>query len=261
MCEIHYHLLYDLDDGPRTIEESIALAEASIAEGVTHIVCTPHANNTWSFNSQLFRSEIQLLNEHVGDRLTLGLGCDFHLTHHNIEDLHRNRSKYTINGKQYLLVELPDYGIAPDMSDVFQRMVASGIIPIITHPERNQTLVIDSSRLDDWMSLGCLVQITAASLLGRFGQKAETMAFRLLAQNCAHVIASDAHSIARRPPSMSLAHAAVKDRFEQEVADRLCIHNPRAVFYGEDLPAQPTPRPSTEEPKRRIWPFGHVRKH
>jgi protein-tyrosine phosphatase len=95
MFDIHYHLLYGLDDGPKTIEGSVELAEASIAEGVTHIVCTPHANDTYTFDRELSRQRIEEINDIVGGRLSLGLGCDFHLSPKNIEDLYRDSSKYT----------------------------------------------------------------------------------------------------------------------------------------------------------------------
>ncbi len=254
--DIHYHLLFNLDDGPKTIEDSLALAEASIGEGVTHVVCTPHANDFYTYNSELCREEIATLNEHLNGRLTLGLGCDFHLSYENIEDLNRDQTKYTINGNQYLLVEFSDYGIPLTMSDVFHRMTLSGIVPILTHPERHRGLVANPDRMVDWIRFGCLVQITAASLLGRFGKEAQSFSHRLLKQNWVQFIASDAHSIQRRPPSMAPAYDAVKARYGQETADRLCLHNPRAAFFGEQMPPQPEPMGISGEskpPKRRFF--------
>jgi protein-tyrosine phosphatase len=256
MFDIHYHMLFNLDDGPKTIEDSLALAQASIGEGVTHVVCTPHANDSYTYNSELCREEIATLNEHLRGELTLGLGCDFHLSYENIQDLNRDRTKYTINGNQFLLVEFPDYGIPVAISEVFYRMIASGIVPVLTHPERNQTLVTNPNRMIDWLRSGCLVQITAASLSGHFGKKAESFSHRLLAQNWVHFIASDAHSIERRPPSMAPAYNIVKAQYGQETADRLCLHNPRAAFFGEDLPQQPDPMEVWDElksPKRRFF--------
>lgn len=255
MFDIHYHLLYGLDDGPKTIEGSVELAEASIAEGVTHIVCTPHANDTYTFDRELSRQRIEEINDIVGGRLSLGLGCDFHLSPKNIEDLYRDSSKYTINGKQYLLVEFPDYGISPTISGDFYLMIASGVVPIITHPERNRTLALSSGRLDEWVHQGCLVQITAGSLMGRFGKNAESMSHRLLKQDSVHFISSDAHSLGGRPPALAQAHRIVTDRYGQETADRLCIHNPRAAFFGENLLPQPAPKTPKDEGRRSKWNF------
>lgn len=239
MFDIHYHLLFNLDDGPRSIDDSLAMAEASIAEGVTHVVCTPHANDAFSFQPELAREKMAALSDRLEGRLTLGLGCDFHLSYQNIEDLYRDRTKYTINGNHFLLVEFPDYVIPATMSDVFYRMAGFGIVPILTHPERNPTLVANPDRMVDWLRSGCLVQITSASLLGRFGKAAQAMSHRLLKQGRVHFIASDAHSISDRPPAMAPAYEIVKNRYGQETADRLCLHNPRAAFFGERLPPQP----------------------
>jgi protein-tyrosine phosphatase len=239
--DIHYHLLFDIDDGPKTIEDSIALAEASIAEGVTHIVCTPHSNDKYKFNPDLNRERMEMISERLGGRITLGLGCDFHLSYENIDNLYKDRARFTINGNQYLLVEFPDFGIAANMASTFYEMTASGIVPIITHPERNPTLIQDPRRLGEWIRLGCLVQITAASLIGRFGQRSQAMSHDLLKKNWVHIIASDAHSVQRRSPAMSRAYQALQAQYGQQIADRLCLENPRAVYFGETLAEQPEP--------------------
>lgn len=247
MFDIHYHLLYGVDDGPKTLEESLALAEASIAEGVTHIVSTPHSNDKYRFDPAANRERLAVIEERLGGRLALGLGCDFHLSYDNIENLQKDRSRFTINGKQYLLVEFPDFGIATNMAATFYEMTAAGVVPIITHPERNPTLQQDPGRMAEWIRLGCLVQVTASSLLGRFGQRAQAISRDLLKKNWVHVIASDAHSLERRAPAMSRAYAALQSEFGKPTADRLCIENPKAIFFGEPLAEQPEPRGIFEE--------------
>jgi protein-tyrosine phosphatase len=251
MFDIHYHLLFGVDDGPRDIEGSLALAEASIAEGVTHIVCTPHANSQYSFQPELNRERLAMLSERLGGRVTLGLGCDFHLSYDNIESALQNRTRYTINGKRYLLVEFPETGIAHSMSNTLCKFIALGIVPIITHPERNPILSRNPERMIQWMRSGCLVQVTAASLTGRFGKRAEEVSHQLVKKNWVQFIASDAHSIAGRPPCLRQAHGLLKSLHGQATADLLCIHNPRAAFMGEHLPPQPDPIGVDEEPKHR----------
>ncbi len=249
MFDIHYHLLFGVDDGPRDIEASLALAEASIAEGVTHIVCTPHANDHHEFQPDLNRERVALLEERLRGRVTLGLGCDFHLSFDNIEDAFQNRTKYTINGKRYLLVEFPEMGIAHQISDTFCRFLAMGIVPIITHPERNPILARDPGRMIEWIRSGCLVQVTAASLTGRFGKIAQTMCHDLIRKNWVQFIASDAHSIDGRPPCMGQAYDLLISRYGRPTAERLCIDNPRAAFLGEYLPPQPEPAGIFDAPK------------
>lgn len=241
MFDVHYHMLFDVDDGPETLEDSLQLAEASIAEGVTHVVCTPHANDVHRFDPAVNQSRIEAIQERLGGRLTLGLGCDFHLTFDNIQDALQHRSKYSINGHQYLLVEFPEFGISQRFSEVLFQLSAAGFSPIITHPERNPELQQKPQLLLEWLRAGCIIQVTAGSLLGRFGNRARATSLNLLKKDWVGLIASDAHSINRRPPAMAQAYALLKNEFGGDVADRLCVDVPKAIFFGDELPPMPVP--------------------
>lgn len=261
MIDIHHHLLFGLDDGPETMEVSIAMAEMSIANGVTHIVSTPHASDQFRFDPALNQERLAMLTSELGGRITLGLGCDFHLTYDNIEDAIAHTDKYSINGRKYLLVEFSNHMIPPNISDVFFRMGLAGLTPIITHPERNPVIVRNPERLGEWIRSGCYVQITASSLTGNFGKTAERISHQLLRQNWVHFLATDAHNVISRPPRLREAFDLVADRYGHETAERLCTENPRAVFFGEPLPPQPEPIGIDDRPKtgfwRRILPGSH----
>jgi len=258
MIETHYHLLFDTDDGPKSIEESLQLAEASIGEGVTHIVCTPHANTKYAFDPDRNNRRLEELRQHLGNRIALGIGCDFHLSDENIENFSRNPLQYTINRGQYLLIELSDFGISQTVTAVLERLIGSGFIPIVTHPERNSTIISAPSRLIEWIRCGCLVQITAGSLTGRFGKAAEACALQLLKQQRVHLIASDAHSIDRRPPALKVAFDRVAQSFGLDTAEYLCVRNPAAVFKGEPISAKvekskPAHQRSTKMTSKFSW--------
>jgi protein-tyrosine phosphatase len=241
MIDIHNHILHGLDDGPKDFETSVALARAAIDNGITHLVCTPHANDRYPFDPDVNAGKLAALADCIGSELTLGLGSDFHLSFDMIEDEFRNPAKYTINGKQYLLVEFPEHFVPNQMSDLFFRMKVKGIVPIITHPERNTILSVHPEEMEPWLRSGYLIQLTAGSILGRFGKRAEAICHTMLEKDWIHIIASDAHSLTSRPFLLREAHARVAKLYGVETADRLCIHNPRAVFYGEPLPPQPEP--------------------
>ncbi|HEY4046224.1 MAG TPA: CpsB/CapC family capsule biosynthesis tyrosine phosphatase [Acidobacteriaceae bacterium] len=241
MIDIHHHLLFGLDDGPREIEVSLAMAEMSIQNGVTHVVCTPHSSEQYAFDPRLNRERLEMLQDRLGDRLTLALGCDFHLMYDNIEDATAHPSKYSINGKSYLLVEFPNHAISPSMTEIFFRLSLAGLTSIITHPERNPVVVRHPERLAEWIRHGCYVQITASSLDGRFGKTAQQVSHDLLRQNWVHFIATDAHDVTSRPPKLRKAYDTVAMTYGVETAERLCVTNPRAAFYGEPLPPQPAP--------------------
>lgn len=255
MIDIHHHLLYGLDDGSANIETSLEMAEMAIADGITHIVCTPHASSEYSFLPEENAARIACLREKLGDRLTLGLGCDFHLSYDNIEDALAYPAKYSINGKRYLLVEFPDFGIPKNIATSFYEMAVAGMTPIITHPERNLTLMQKHEKLAEWIRMGCLVQVTAGSLLGRFGKAPQRVARQLLDLRWVHVIATDAHNTTSRPPVMSDAFEFLSDHYGQEEAERLCVENPRAIFLGEPLAEQPAAKEifneEPPEPKKR----------
>ncbi len=238
MIDIHHHLLFGLDDGSTDIETSVAMAEMAAADGITHVVCTPHSNSHYTFDPAVNQERIDQLRERLGDKITLGLGCDFHLSFENIEDALKNPGKYTINHKRYLLVEFPDLAIPQRMTEVFYQLQVAGMQPIITHPERNLTIQKNLHRLDDWIERGCLVQVTASSLTGRFGRLAASFSLNLLKENKVHFLATDAHNLQSRPPKLKEAFNFVAKRYGVETAERLCIVNPRAAFYGEDLPPQ-----------------------
>jgi protein-tyrosine phosphatase len=241
MIDIHHHLLYGVDDGSPDLETSLKMAEMAAADGITHVVCTPHAIDRYPFRPAVNAERLAALREQVGGKLTLGMGCDFHLSYDNIEDALKTPRKYTINARNYLLVEFEDLMIPKTTGETFHELSVAGARPIITHPERNLTLQKHPERMEEWLANGCLVQITSNSLTGRFGKTAQTLGWQFIAKNWAHFIATDAHNLDSRPPIMSEAYELIAKRHGQETAERLCVTNPRAAFEGTALPEAPSP--------------------
>lgn len=254
MIDIHHHLIFGLDDGAQDIETSLAMVEMAQADGITHIVCTPHANSFHPYLPEENAARLAQIQARCGDGVTFGIGCDFHLSYDNIEDAMQHRTRYTINEKNYLLVEFPDFGIPQSISQTFYEMMIAGITPILTHPERNQTLAAQPRRIAEWLRIGCLVQVTAGSLTGKFGKTTQRVSEQLIRDQWVHFLATDAHNTTSRPPQMREAYDWVKRNQGEECAERLCVTNPRAAFYGEALPTQSEPIALFEEdlPKRGL---------
>jgi protein-tyrosine phosphatase len=239
MVDIHCHILPGLDDGADTLETSIQMAESAIADGITHVVATPHANSHYKFDPEIIRRRLDELQAAVGNRLKLATGCDFHLNFENLQDLEKNPQKYTINQKNYLLVEFAEFSIPPSMDDTMHHLHLIGLSPIITHPERNAMLRTKPERMYRWLHQGSYVQITAQSLLGRFGNSAQECAGQLLDEDRVHFVASDAHNLKGRPLQLRAAFDAVAERRGEHVAQALFRNNPLAAFEGRKLPYEP----------------------
>ena len=251
MVDIHSHILPGLDDGSKSLEESIAMVETAKQSGTTDIVATPHANSQYTFDPQKIAEHASALTAAVPG-IKIHTGCDFHLSFENIQDALQDPSKYTINHKQYLLVEFPDMVTFTTTPQIFAELRSRGMVPIVTHPERNLFLQERTKDLEAWVREGCYVQITALSFLGTFGKKARDSANDMMKHGLVHFVASDAHDLSYRTTSLKEAFDYVADRFGRDRAEQVFIYNPRAVIEGDEiLPMQPA-----EPPKRRFRFWG-----
>jgi protein-tyrosine phosphatase len=261
MIDIHCHILPGLDDGPDSMDISCAMAEMAVADGITHVIATPHAHPQHAFDPELIRQRRNELQAQFEGKLVLATGCDFHLSYENLRDIRLNPTRYTLNQKDYLLVEFADYSIPAALDHSLHDLQLAGLQPIVTHPERNPLIRTQPERLFRWLRQGCFAQVTAQSLLGRFGPSAQEVAKEWLEAGAVHFLASDAHNTTSRPLRLKEAFDLVTKDYGEELARALLVDNPLAAFEGRPLPFVPElledadAARSGAKRKKRFWFF------
>jgi protein-tyrosine phosphatase len=244
LIDLHAHILPDIDDGPRTLEEALEMARLAVADGIATMVATPHLFRRRSsdfhdaqrpegiraaverFNAELTQAEIDL---------TVLPGCEVPLFPEIIRFIDDHRV-VTINDKEcYICLEMPDSVIPPAMDDIIFQLKSRGITPIITHPERNPIFYEMPDKLHRFISLGCLAQITARSLTGGFGWRVSRFTKKLVRAGLAHIMATDAHSVAHRPPLMSKALKKLSKLVGKSLAWDMVATTPERIIRGERL--------------------------
>ena len=240
-----------MDDGAQTIEQSISMLEMAVRAGTTDIVATPHASVEYPYDAAVIRRRFAEISAAAPQGIRIHLGCDFHVKHDNVADAVANPTRYTVNGGRYLLIELSDLTIFKNTEAEFARLQAAGMVLIVTHPERNALLRQRLQQLRSWVEMGCYLQVTGDSLLGRFGGNAEAFAKTLIKEGLCHFLASDAHGLQHRSPKLDKVWKWVGKHYGDACATLLLRTNPEAVFTNDarrlDAPKQ--------ERKRRFGLF------
>lgn len=235
MVDLHCHILPATDDGPKTVEESLAMLRLAADSGTTDLVATPHADLRFRFDPERARADLARLQALHGPVPRLHLGCDFHLFLENIQRARAKPEQYCINGHNYLLVEFADQGLPANMGRALDELLDAGITPIITHPERTICLQRRKDLIGVWVRRGSLVQITAQSFLGRFGRTAKAIAEELMAEDLVHVVASDGHDVRHRPPVLQPSYEYMQKRWGACRATQVFIETPQRILQGEPI--------------------------
>ena len=262
LVDIHCHVLTGLDDGPQEWEQSLEMARMAVRDGIGHVVCTPHwmhgsFNNTRervlravdAFRRKLVEEDIPLL-VYPGAELHLDFDIPARLASGEVLSIN--------DTGVYALLELPDAVVPMNLRHFFWELQSQGVRPVIGHPERNHILMANPARLFKWVEMGALVQVTSASLLGRFGSKIQQFAVTLLKHNMVHVLATDAHSPTARTPRLTEGYRAAAKIIGEKRARELVVDTPMHIIQGEPVETlDPVPLASSM-PKSffsRVFPF------
>ncbi|MCX5891984.1 MAG: phosphotransferase, partial [Deltaproteobacteria bacterium] len=178
-------------------------------------------------------SEFKQKLEAAGLDLKILPGCDFPLSFEGLQLLENNQILTINDGKRYLLLEFPDSSLPPATEEICFSLNSKGIIPIITHPERHLIFQEMPHKLRRLIDLGCLVQLTGASLTGGFGRHVARAARAMLRKGYCHILASDAHSPRSRPPLLSQALETASSLVGRERALAMVTTTPGKIIKGE----------------------------
>lgn len=244
MIDLHSHILPGIDDGAADSLVSVAMARAMVAQGVTHVACTPHIlpglyHNTGSSIRQATQ-RLQTLLDQEEVPLRLLTGADVHMTPNFVAGL-RSGQLLTIADSRYVLVEPPHHTAPPQLEDFFFNILVAGYIPILTHPERLSWVPSRYETIKRLVNSGVWMQITAGSFAGAFGRNALYWAQRMLDEGCVHLIATDAHDAERRPPDLAAGRDLVAKRVGPEEAQRLVLTRPMGILKDESPSNLPGP--------------------
>ncbi len=253
MIDLHAHLLFGVDDGPQTLGEAVALAEAAVAAGTTVLVATPHVDSTFGLDAADRVAPHAAVVEALareGIALEVPLGAEIALDRLlDLED--SERDALALGDGPYLLLEAPLAPAAGAFDRYLHDLLAHGTQMLIAHPERCPAFQRRPQLLHELVAAGALCQVTAASFDGAFGEAVRRFAMQLAAGGMIHVIASDAHDSRRREPALrgAIERADAELPGIAALADWWTLEVPRAILDGAPLPSRP-PLP-VPPPRRR----------
>jgi protein-tyrosine phosphatase len=243
VIDLHFHCLPGLDDGPRSWNEAYALLRMAAAEGTTQVVATPHVlREPWLNDEPKVRERlVRVLNTRLDGRPRILPGCEFFFFSDALEglDLGLSGPLTRLAGSPYLLVEFDAAFVPPNWPSLFHELKVQGMTPIVAHPERNAVLARNPDLLEELVRRGAFAQVTAGSLLGDFGPTAEKACGEFFRRRLVHLVASDAHSVAHRPPRLKAARTWVRRNWGGTAEKGLFLVNPEAVVAGKRPPYRP----------------------
>jgi protein-tyrosine phosphatase len=248
MIDLHCHILPGIDDGAADLSTALEMASASVADGVSVVACTPHILPGLYHNSgaQIRQATTQLQGalDREGISLKLVTGADNHVVPNFAKEL-RSGHLLSLADTRYVLVEPPHHVAPPRLEEFFFELLTAGYVPILTHPERLTWVSSHYDAIQRLVRAGVWMQLTAGSLTGTFGRRAKHWAERMLDDGFAHILATDAHNVDRRPPDLAAGRESAAKRVGAEEAEHLVMTRPEGVL--RDLPPSSLPLPDSAQ--------------
>lgn len=246
MIDIHNHMLPGLDDGPKDWEESLAMARMAVEDGIREVVCTPHwQSGVYANTRSVIQERLESFQKKLGEHeipLEVHPGSELHIDVALLEKINKGELCTLNDSGHYAMIELPKEILPQKMEDFFWSFLNEKITPVLAHTEKYLFLLQEPSILYDWIRMGILTQITASSLVGRYGPEWERFALKLLEHGMVHMIATDAHGRKIRRPKMDSARKVAEQVLGKDMALELVRGTPKRILKGEPvIPVEPVP--------------------
>ena len=240
LFDTHCHLLPGLDDGPADWAESIDMARCAVADGIGGIVATPHQLGSYSANTpdaiRRATGELQKYLEGEGVPLQVFPGAEVRLEPDLARRIRRGDAVTLADRGRHVLVELPHEIYVP-CEGIVGELRRAGLVAVLAHPERNSGVRRKPEVLRSLVSRGGVLQITAGSLLGKFGGGVRQLAEQLIGNGLVQLVATDAHGFRGRRPVLAAAYQQITSIWGETTAAQLCRDNPARIIAGNDTVA------------------------
>ncbi|EIT83997.1 phosphotyrosine-protein phosphatase [Fictibacillus macauensis ZFHKF-1] len=240
MIDIHSHILPGVDDGATSLSESLEMASIAVNEGITDLVATPHYDGRYQVEKETILTATMELNEALQRQkipLVVHPGQEIRMYKELIEDLKAGRLLTYRNEGRYVLIEFASGEVPAYAAAMMYECTLLGITPVIAHPERNMTFKEKPAQLVALLNEGAYVQLTASSIIGKFGRNVKSFSYKLLKNKCAHFIASDAHNVSLRSFHLRGAYEEIEKKLGREMRHAL-ERNTRLLMDGKSLHVQ-----------------------
>ena len=241
MIDIHSHIVFDVDDGPKTIEDSRALLEESYRQGVRTIISTSHRRKgmfeTPEAKIEENFKQIQELAKEIADDLTILYGAEIYYTSDILDKLEQEKIP-RLAGSQYALIEFSMITPYKEIHTALSNVLRLGVTPVVAHIERYHCLENDEKKVRDLINMGCYTQINSSSVLKPklFGDTYKFMKKRaqfFLEKDLVHFVASDMHNLDPRPPYMQEAYQIISKKYGEPHAEQLFRKNQELLLRSE----------------------------
>lgn len=238
MIDLHCHYLPGIDDGAQTLEESLDLARAAVTAGITTAVMTPHVQPGRYENSGSSIKKLcvafQRVLQHQAIPLDIRAGGEVRISADIMPMVDAGEIPFlgAMGGYRIMLLEFPHSHLILGAEKLVGWLLARRIRPLIAHPERNKDVMRNIDKIEPFVKMGCMLQLTGASVIGHFGKPAQECAKKLIDRGWATVVATDAHNLRHRPPNLDLAYQALSEIGGESFAQEMTTNMPAKIVAG-----------------------------